>query len=496
MVNRFSPSRLAIVLVAIVVAGVIVIATQIRHTPLLARPTTGSTQPVTAWSGIRTAPELALVPGLAKIKHIVLIQQENRSFDDYFGTFPGADGLQGTQACMPALVGPCVRPYADHHDVNGGGPHGVTAANQDINGGRMDGFLRASMVARKQCAQIADPACAQSSIGRDVMGYHVETDIPNYWAYARNFTLQDHMFESSDSWSLPAHLYDVSGWSAHCPTHDPMSCHNANSQPFKSGPNNGYVGGGRVPLRRATYSWTDLTYLLHRSNVSWGYFVQPGYEPDCDDAQAVTCRKRPQNATTLGIWNPLPNFVTVREDHQLHNVQPTTVFRRDAAHGTLPAVSWVIPSAADSEHPPSRVSAGQSYVTSLINDVMKGPDWSSTAIFVTWDDWGGFFDHVQPPHVDANGYGLRVPGLVISPYAKRGYVDHQTLSFDAEVRFIEDVFLDSQRLDPATDGRPDPRISVRENAPVLGNLVNDFDFTQAPREPLILPAHPKTTLVG
>jgi phospholipase C len=129
-------------------------------------------------------------------------------------------------------------------------------------------------------------------------------------------------------------------------------------------------------------------------------------------------------------------------------------------------------------------------VTSIVNAIMSGPDWKSTAIFVTWDDWGGFYDHVVPPVVDHNGYGLRVPGIVISPYARRGYVDHQILSFDAYAKFIEDDFLRGERLDPATDGRPDPRPSVRENAPVLGNLVRDFDFRQKPRRPMILEPHP------
>jgi Phosphoesterase family len=90
---------------------------------------------------------------------------------------------------------------------------------------------------------------------------------------------------------------------------------------------------------------------------------------------------------------------------------------------------------------------------------MQGPAWSSTAIFLAWDDWGGFYDHVVPPHVDINGYGLRVPGIVISPYAKQGYIDHQTLSFDAYVKFIEDDFLSGQRIDPQTDGRPDQSCS-------------------------------------
>jgi phospholipase C len=135
-------------------------------------------------------------------------------------------------------------------------------------------------------------------------------------------------------------------------------------------------------------------------------------------------------------------------------------------------------------------------VTTLINAVMNGPDWDSSAIFLSWDDWGGFFDHVLPPTVDENGYGLRVPGITVSPYAKSGYIDHQVLSFDAYLKFIEDDFLDSQRLDPKTDGRPDPRPTVRENVPILGDLTKEFDFDQSPRAPTPLPIHPKTTLTG
>jgi phospholipase C len=125
---------------------------------------------------------------------------------------------------------------------------------------------------------------------------------------------------------------------------------------------------------------------------------------------------------------------------------------------------------------------------------MRSPDWNSTAIFLAWDDWGGFYDQVVPPGVDANGFGLRVPGIVISPYAKQGYIDHQTLSFDAYTKFIEDDFLDGERLNPATDGRPDPRPDIREDNPILGDLSSDFDFDQAPRPPLILPVCPATDL--
>jgi len=148
-----------------------------------------------------------------------------------------------------------------------------------------------------------------------------------------------------------------------------------------------------------------------------------------------------------------------------------------------------------SEHPPARVSDGQAWVTKAINAVMSGPDWKSTAIFLNWDDWGGFYDNVVPPRVDVNGLGMRVPAMVISPYAHRGYIDHQVLSSDSYTAFIEDRWLHGQRINPKTDGRPDPRPDVREASPLLGDLLADFNFKQRPLRPLILPLRPKTDLV-
>src|SRR2546423_13883807 len=284
----------------------------------------------------------------------------------------------------------------------------------------------------------------------------------------------------------------VSEWSARCyQVAVPSSCRDALDDPA---PPPDFPYGRTRPGPPPDYAWTDLAYLLHKNAVSWGYYVVDGTEPDCQDDNAVTCAPVHQDNSTPGIWNRLPFSDPVRDDNQLSNIQSVDNFYAAAANGSLPAVSWVVPSGDVSELPPGRISDGQAYVTSLINAVMRGPDWSSTAIFLAWDDWGGFYDHVAPPAIDENGYGLRVPSLVISPYSKRGYIDHQTLSFHAYAKFIEDDFLGGQRLDPATDQRPDPRPDVRENVKVLGDLTSDFDFTQTPRPPEPLPVHPVSTL--
>ncbi len=418
----------------------------------------------------------------AKIKHVIVIMQENRSFDHYFGTYPGADGIPMQNGvptvCVPdPSTGQCVKPYHNGSDVNSGGPHASVAAFNDIDGGKMDGFISSFRTARRACNDPNAPGCSVSG-QQDVMGWHDAREIPNYWSYAEHFVLQDHMFEPDTSWSLPSHLFMVSAWSAKCfRPDDPLSCVNA------------LDGPSGVNVRNNDYSWTDLTYLLHNAHVSWAYYLSEGTEPDCAD-DAMLCKAVSQTRAVPGIWNPLPAFETVRQDGELGNIQTVDQYFTAVKSGTLPAVSWIVPNNIVSEHPTSSISTGQAYVTSLINAAMQGPDWDSTVIFLSWDDWGGFYDHVVPPHVDQNGYGLRVPGLMVSAYAKKGFIDHQTLSFDAYLKFIEDIFLGGQRIDPATDGRPDRRTTVRENVSQLGDLLTEFDFTQKPLPTLILALHP------
>jgi phospholipase C len=433
--------------------------------------------------------------GIHKIKHVIIIMQENRSFDSYFGTYPGADGIPSKNGAFTVCVpypkkrGGCQKPFHDSSDVNGGASHQHAAAVFDIDHGKMDGFVRERSFSVLHCVAVQDPTCAHSRRS-DVMGYHDAREIPNYWTYAKDFVLQDHMFEPVTSWSLPAHLYMVSAWSAACRSNAPSSCRNNITGPLGTVDQQRFVdraiATGSAPVQSA---WTDITYLLHKQQVSWGYYVETGTQPDCAN-DAATCPPVLQRYKTPGIWNPRPLFSDVQSDGQLKNVQPVHNFFTAAAAGSLPAVSWITPSQVHSEHAPASIHAGQAWVTNLVNSVMRGPDWNSTAIFLSWDDWGGFYDHVVPPSVDGNGYGLRVPGLVISPYAKPGYVDHQVLSHDAFLKFIEDDFLNGQRLDPKTDGRPDPRPDVREAAPQLGDLANDFDFNQKPRPPVLLPISP------
>jgi phospholipase C len=449
-------------------------------------------------SAVAQAPS-ASVAGIHKIKHVVMIVQENRSFDSYFGTYPKADGIPGLgghPGRVPCVPDPkrhrCVRPFHDRTDSNGGGPHTAAASTADINGGKMNGFI--AELESQHCKNGLgqnDPACSGGA--GDVMGYHNGQDLPNYWAYARNFVLQDHMFASVASWSLPAHLFLVSAWSAVCSVlMDPTSCQN-NSNFFTGSVDTGLITADNAQWPTVHYDWTDITYLLHKAHVSWHYYIDQGAQPDCPYGQVV-CQPNPQKATVPGIWNPLQAFDTVHNDGQTGDIVPFKTLYQDLHAGRLPSVSWVIPNDPHSEHPPSPISAGQTYVTQVIDAIMHSKDWPSTAIFLTWDDWGGFYDHVPPPRVDQNGYGIRVPGLVISPYARKGYIDHQPLSTDAYLKFIEDDFLGGQRLNPKTDGRPDPRPDVRESQKILGSLVRDFNFNQRPRPRVIRPLDPHTDL--
>ena len=295
------------------------------------------------------------------------------------------------------------------------------------------------------------------------------------------------MFGPVDSSTLPSHLALVSGWSATCSDlNDPMSCESDIDTPGRNAADDGGRQWEPPDGAPRPYLWADVTWLLYKAGVSWGYFVGPGtcVAPPCPELEDSISK-------TVPAQNPLPGFRTVEHTGQLDNVRPNTDFFEAAARGNLPAVSWVMPTQGQGEHPPDDIGDGEAWVTELVNAVMQGPreQWLHTAIFITWDDWGGFYDHVRPPNVDENGYGLRVPSLLISPWARPGFIDSQTLSFDAYLKLIEDRFLGRARLDPDQRRVAGFASHGARTCPHPGrSRPKDFDFSQDPDRT----AHPRS----
>ena len=344
---------------------------------------------------VEAAEPRAGASGLHKIKHVIIVMQENRSFDSYFGTYPGADGIRFVNghpaACVPNAGGKkCVWPFHDFKNIDTGGPHSAYAAKADINGGQMNGFIRAASQAKNTSWCLIHPAvpvCATTAHpGPDapgVVGYHTAREIPNYWTYAHNYVLQDHMFEPNLGWSMPSHLFTVSAWSAHC------------SRPTVAASCRTYLGNGTPGYYRAkapNFAWTDITYLLHRQGVV-GATSSSRDQPDCIDGvpRPASVRRTP---TTWCLESAAGVHRRQRDDQLGEHPADGRVPRRRSL-GHTPAVSWVI-RRGRLEHPPRPRPPASDSITELVNAVMHSPDWSSTAIFVAWDDWGGFYDHVVP----------------------------------------------------------------------------------------------------
>ncbi len=393
-------------------------------------------------------------PGLEKIQHFVFIMQENRSFDSYFGTYPGADGIPPGVCLENPAGGPCIAPYHDTSDVNRGGPHDLADALADIDHGRMDGFVAQAYASkiknrRDPCPPAPAPAtCPPGEDPRDVMGWHDYREIPNYWNYARLYVLQDHMFSSAASFTLPNRLYLLSAQSG------------------------GYVSHGQP--RPAEYRFPEITTTLARHRIDWKYYVTSGTRPDSEGHVVGSVAEQELHPYQYTFFNPLPAFASIQADpEQRRRIVDTAQFYVDARTGHLPQVCWVVPTEEVSEHPPYSIRQGMAYVTGLVNAVMEGPDWSTTAIFISYDEWGGFYDHVPPTRVDPYGLGIRVPGLVISPYARQGFIDHTVHSSASWLRIVEERF----GLEPLT---------ARDAG--ASDMIEDFDFSQKPRPPVILSA--------
>jgi phospholipase C len=365
------------------------------------------------------------------IEHFVFLFQENHSFDNYFGTRPGVDGIpDGT--CMPRVPGvqkDCVRSYwlgdSGITDLD----HTEQAFKDQYNEGAMDGFLWASERKGKD--------------GRQTMGYYDDRDLPYYWNVADEYVLFDRFFSSSSSGSVRNHMYAVTGAPGATGTSEQIPAE----------------GGGDLPT---------IFDRLEESGVSWKFYVE-NYDP------TITWRTRADEEDVdrgaQVIWVPLLAYARYVDDPRLSShIVDMEEFYKDAASGDLPAVSYIAPS-GNSEHPPGSIRAGERLVRGLIGQLMRSPVWDSSAFLWTYDDWGGWYDHVPPPAVDDYGYGFRVPALLVSPYARRGYVDSSTLDFTSILKFIEENW----HLDP-----------LAERDRRAASFMGAFDFASPPRSPVIL----------
>lgn len=386
------------------------------------------------------APRKDAPAGIGKIHHIIWIIQENRTFDNYFGTYPGADGFS-PETCLPELPGStrCIKPFHMSKGPLCDMSHEWNAAHAAWDNGRMDGFVWAE----------------GSSY---TMGYLDGGDIPNYWNYARHYVLADRFFSSLTGPSLPNHVYTVAAQSGGLITNVCSQDHEWDELKSVMDDDDGF-------------SFASMVKLLASHDVSWKYYVET--RGPLPEGQRDPCHVFAPEPHQIGLWNPLPGFKAVRDNPALmSHLVDLKEFERDLQGGTLPAVSWIVPDFQDSEHIPASAEQGMWHVTKLVNAVMRSKYWADTAIFITWDDYGGFYDHVPPPQMDAYGYGPRVPLLVISPYAKRGYVTHQQGDLTGMLRFVEERF----NL---------PHLTARDH--YTGDMSDAFDFNQSPNSPLIIP---------
>jgi phospholipase C len=369
------------------------------------------------------------------IKHFMVLMQSSHSFDNYFGTYPGADGIPA-DTCMPvdtaaaaqgkagASGAACVKPFkiGGKDVVDLGQSTDLYAA--EYNGGKMNGFV--SAFSKHQGA------------GGQAMGHYDDSDIPYYWNVADNYVLFDRLFTSAAGGSVWNHMYWISGTPGN-PRGDELL------------PN----GFDAVPT---------IFDRLQKAGVSWKFYAE-NLKPD------ISFRAPGDNPSEL-VRIPLLNFRRFLDDPALRShIVDMTQYYKDVKEGTLPAVSFMASSGA-SEHPPGNIAGGERFIRSLVNALMSSSAWRSSAFMWTYDDWGGWYDHVKPPSVDKYGYGFRSPALLVSPYAKKGVVDHTTLDFTSELKFIENNW----GVAP---------LAARDKA--ANDITSAFDFTAGPREAVILP---------
>ena len=412
-------------------------------------------------------------PATNPINHIVVIMQENRSFDNYFGTYPGANGIpKGT--CVPLSpdnpsVG-CVKPFLSTDVISGDLPHGYQSSVVGYDNGKMDGFM---------VGENENPK---------TMTYYDNKTIPYYWDLAKNYVLADNFYSSVLSYSLPNHWYALAGqapatsmfYFMHRPPNNDILNQQENASTIAGGNPNATANFGVNPnptstnlrdeVARVYLEESNLTktvadlFMNDTHNITWKYYDHV--------VQAGNYKAAVSSGRAFEFWNPFSaKGSTYTPAYAPHFVNRAQIFT-DLKSGDFPQVSWVTPSFPISEHPPANITSGMNWVKDVINAIMSSPYWNSTAIILTWDDYGGFYDHVPPPQIDKFGLSFRMPTLIISPYAKPGYIDHTQYQFESMLKFIEWRFS----LQPLTER------DLHAN-----NLVNAFDFSQKPLPPHVVP---------
>ncbi|WP_263353450.1 alkaline phosphatase family protein [Acidicapsa acidisoli] len=375
----------------------------------------------------------------SKIKHVVVIVQENRSFDNLFHGFPGADTVSTATLSSGSTIPLQPLPIEGGYDLG----HELNDFLTDWNNGAMNGFDKDGG---------PTPACYSGSCPTSIpanaeFSYVEPSETVPYFAMASNYVLADRFFTSQIDSSFDAHQFLVAARSSivNLPNSSIWGC---DAPPGTTVPTllpNRQLGPGVFPC----FSDATLGSELDAKGMDWRF-----YAPAIDD---------------LGdIWSAYDAFSTIRysSDWTTKVISPETQILSDVQGGFLAPVTWVVPDFANSDHPGTSSPAGPSWVASIVNEIGQSQFWDSTAIVVYWDDWGGFYDHVPPPQLDDWGLGVRVPMMVISPYAKRGYVSHVQYESTSVAAFIESIFGLS------TLGVADSRAN---------NLGDCFDLLQKPR---------------
>jgi phospholipase C len=346
------------------------------------------------------------------IKHVVVIVQENRSFDNLFQGFPGADTAASGRASDGSTVP--LKPVSMAHGVDPN--HDFAEYAMSLDGGKMDGFDLVPGFPRNE-KNLA-------------YAYVPRAEVQPYFDLAKSYALADRMFQSNNSASYVAHQYIIAAQSATVvdnPINLPWGC----DAPAGTGVTLMGVNGAPYPAPNVPpcFDYKTIGDLLDAAGKSWAYYA-PAIVPvgQGDPAGA--------------LWTPYDAIRHIRygPDWSQDQISPETTILGDIAHNTLRNVSIVAPDALNSDHARFPSTTGPAWVSSIVAAIGTSAYWNDTAIFVTWDDWGGWYDHVIPPHIDANGPGFRVPLIAISPFAKHGYVSHAQFETASLTRYIEDAF--------------------------------------------------------